>query len=79
MISHINFVQLLPPLDNHLYVIIQGVEQPGQQVMLRDPFQSMMMFPFGGMSPFGSMFQNMVSEPRFWFSPETVCIHVHVH
>ena len=38
----------------------QGVEQhAGQQLVLRDPFQSMM-FPFGGMSPFGSMFQNMV-------------------
>lgn len=36
------------------------MDQPGQQLMLRDPFQSMM-FPFGGMSPFGNMFQNMVS------------------
>ena len=37
--------------------------QPGQQLAMRDPFQAMM-FPFGGMSPFGNMFQNMVSGSR---------------
>ena len=39
------------------------MDQPGQQLAMRDPFQSMM-FPFGGMSPFGNMFQNMVSGNR---------------